>query len=131
MKNKLKDIFTEDPHDLITDFEASVLDRAGHTVVSAAAAEREEVAAWFQDAQALFPELHVVRDAGPVPALSHEAQLVGRVGDDRVDAVVGEGGKDGGGVALDALVEHDLSYGRKMLHRQGEKQISGGHRFRS
>ena len=56
-------------------------------MVGAGAAEGEEVAAWLEDAERLGPGGGVVGDAGAVPALPHEAELIGRVGDDGVDRV--------------------------------------------
>ena len=56
----------------------------------AGAAEGKQVTAGLEDAQRLGPELDVVGDAAGVPLLAHEAELVGRVGDDAVDGAVGQ-----------------------------------------
>src|SRR5690606_29232184 len=67
------------PVDAVPDLKTRVLDSARHPVIGAGTAEREQMTARLEDAQALGPELDAVGDAGVVPALAHEPELVGRV----------------------------------------------------
>ena len=75
------------PQQHVADLEASMVDGAGDAVIGAAAGERGEVAARPQDAAHRLPRLRIGGDAGLVPALTHEAQLVGRIGHRGVEMV--------------------------------------------
>ena len=76
------------PVDLVANLEARILDRAGEPMIRAARGERGHVASRFQNAQDAAPQIHVERDAGPVESPVHETDLVRRVGDDGIHAVV-------------------------------------------
>ena len=76
------------PVDLVADFEARVLDRAGEPMIGAARAERGHMPARLQDAQDILPQVHVERDACGIEAAVHETDLIRRVGDDGIHAVV-------------------------------------------
>lgn len=82
-----------DPHNLVADFEASVLDRAGHAVIGAGVGEREQVPARLEHSQRRLPHHDVERDAGTVPSPAHEIQLVRRISDDAVDRALGQAGQ--------------------------------------
>lgn len=76
------------PVDLVADFEARVLDRAGEPMIGAARGERGHMPARLQDAQDILPQVHVERDACGIEAAVHETDLIRRVGDDGIHAVV-------------------------------------------
>jgi hypothetical protein len=73
---------------VVPHLKARVLDGAREAVPGAGAAEREEVAAGLEDAEALGCEVDTGRQV--VPLASHEAEPVGRVRDHRVHARVGQ-----------------------------------------
>lgn len=76
------------PVDLVADFEARILDRAGEPMVRAARGERGNMPARLQDAQDILPQVHVERDACGIEAAVHETDLIRWVGDDGIHAVV-------------------------------------------
>ena len=76
------------PLHLIAHLEPRILDGAGHAVVSAGSAERQQMRARFQHPEDFAPQFHAVRNAALVPCLAHEAQLVRRIGYAGVQAVV-------------------------------------------
>ena len=80
-------------------------------MVGARPAEREQMPARLQYAQRLPPDLDIVGDARCVPPLSHEAELVGRIGDDGVNAGVGQLSH-----ALAAVADEDAGAGHTFLH---------------
>lgn len=69
------------PVDLVADFEARVLDRAGEPMICAAGGKRGHVPSRLQDAQNVLPQDYVECDARRIEAQVHETDLVRRVGD--------------------------------------------------
>lgn len=88
------------PADRVPDLEPRILDRTRQAVVGAGAAERKQVPAGLEDAEGFGPSLDPVGNPGTVPALPHEAELVGRVGHNRVRARLVQGPHDLDAVAL-------------------------------
>ena len=84
---RLRETAAVNPINGISDFKAGVLDSACHPVVRAGSSKCQKMSAWFQNPQALSPELNIVGDARCVPLFSHEAEFIGRVGDDGINAV--------------------------------------------
>ena len=76
------------PVDLVADFEARILDGACQPMIGAAGRERRHMPARLQDAQDILPQVHVERDACGIEAAVHETDLIRRVGDDGIHAVV-------------------------------------------
>ena len=76
------------PVDLVADLEARILDRAGEPMIGAAGRERRPMPARLQDAQDILPQVHVERDACGIEAAVHETDLIRRVGNDGIHAVV-------------------------------------------
>lgn len=70
--------------DRIADFKARIFNGDRHTVIRACATERQQVTTGLQNAQGFGPCFDLVRDSRRIPALSHETQLIGRIGDNRV-----------------------------------------------
>lgn len=119
---------TVDPVDRVADLEPGVLDRDREPVEGARRAEGEQVPAGLEHPAARAPDGRVERDARGVPGPAEQADLIGRVGDHRVDAVLGQLREhlaaiahiQPGGVIATELNAHETSLrGRCLIRRRG------------
>ena len=108
-RQRFREARAVEPRQAVPHFPPRVLNRDGKPMVGARPAERDQVSAGLGNPQGFRPEL----DAGDavVPFFTHKRQAVGRVADDRVHAVVGQGPHDVAAVAMLHLpvVGHSLS----------------------
>ena len=82
------------PVDLVADFEARILDRAGEPMIGAARGERGHMPSRLQHAQDIGPQGDVERDARRIESQVHETDLIRRVRDHRIHAVVRQHGDE-------------------------------------
>jgi hypothetical protein len=83
---------TINPRNHVADLKSGIFNVDRHSVLRASACERQQMSARLQYPQTLAPNIHA-RDI-VVPFLSHEGQAVGRIGDNRVNAVVSHAAKN-------------------------------------
>ena len=113
------------PAELVADQPARVLHGAGEPVPGAGRAEHEGERAGADHAEHGRPEFRVEGDAGGVPAFhlarGAQAELVGRVGDNRVRGRVEEAGQAAGVrvVQGQAVMVDEWSHGPRVCVRRG------------